>query len=158
MRKIKEYQQQSFIDVLQNFSCSQKFCNIYRKTPVLEYLFNKLVSQESCNFIKERLQHRYFLWIYEIFKSIFLIEHFQWLVPENDFLNILQNTVSRILIYIFKFVVGFFPLRGGENERTFLINPFNALASFDTPWKHEKILGFLMLSGGIERDQWHEIS
>ena len=104
------------------------------------FLIN-LVSQESCNFIKERLQHRYFLWIYEIFKSIFLIEHFQWLVPENDFLNILQNTVSRILIYIFKFAVGFFPLRGGENERTFLINPFHATSLLRYPlktWKNQR--------------------
>ena len=30
------------------------------------------------------------------------------------------------------------------------------LISFDTSWKHQKIRGFLILSGGIERDQWHE--
>ena len=30
------------------------------------------------------------------------------------------------------------------------------LASFDTPWKHQKTFGFLMFSGGIEGDQWHE--
>ena len=26
-----------------------------------------------------------------------------------------------------------------------------------TPWKHQKTSAFLMFSGGIERDQWHEI-
>ena len=31
------------------------------------------------------------------------------------------------------------------------------LASFYTPWRHQKISGFLMFSGGIERDQWHKI-
>ena len=33
-------------------SCSQKFCNIYRKTPVLESLFNKLTSTRvlSCEY------------------------------------------------------------------------------------------------------------
>ena len=29
--------------------------------------------------------------------------------------------------------------------------------SFDTPWKHQKTRGFLMFSGGIKRDHWHEI-
>ena len=37
------------------------------------------------------------------------------------------------------------------------VNHFMPLASFYTPWKHQKISGFLMVSGGIERDQWHEI-
>ena len=37
------------------------FCNIYRKTPVLELLFNKVTGLEVCCFIKKRLQHRYFL-------------------------------------------------------------------------------------------------
>ena len=29
------------------------------------------------------------------------------------------------------------------------------LVSFNTPWKLRKRSGFLMFSGGIERDQWH---
>ena len=39
--------------------CSSKFCNIHRKTPVLESLFNKVEGQ-ACNFIEKRLQHRCF--------------------------------------------------------------------------------------------------
>ena len=31
------------------------------------------------------------------------------------------------------------------------------LISFDTPWKHQKTRGFMMFSGGIKRDQWHEM-
>ena len=31
------------------------------------------------------------------------------------------------------------------------------LVSFYIPWKHQKTSGFLMFSGGIERDQWHEM-
>ena len=31
------------------------------------------------------------------------------------------------------------------------------LVSFDTPWKYQKLSGFLMYLGGIERDQWHEM-
>ena len=44
----------SFVDVLQN-TCSRKFRNIYRKTPVLESLFNKVAGN------KKGLRHRCFL-------------------------------------------------------------------------------------------------
>ena len=30
----------------------KKFLNFYRKIPVLEYLFNKVVDLEPCNFFK----------------------------------------------------------------------------------------------------------
>ena len=41
-------------------SCSQKYCNIYRNTPVSESLFDKVVAFQACKFIKKRLQHRCF--------------------------------------------------------------------------------------------------
>ena len=34
---------------------------------------------------------------------------------------------------------------------------FMPLISFDTPCKHQKASAFLMFSGGIKRDQWHEM-
>ena len=34
---------------------------------------------------------------------------------------------------------------------------FMPLASFYIPWKLQKTRGFLMFSGGIEKDQWHEM-
>ena len=34
---------------------------------------------------------------------------------------------------------------------------FMPLVSFYTSWKHQKISGFLMFLGGIERDHWHEM-
>ena len=37
-----------------------KVCNIHRKTPVLESLFNEVACLETCNFIKKRFQHRCF--------------------------------------------------------------------------------------------------
>ena len=40
---------------------------------------------------------------------------------------------------------------------SFVINPFNPIGSFYTPSKHQKIFDFLMFSGGVERDQWHEM-
>ena len=31
------------------------------------------------------------------------------------------------------------------------------LVSFYTPRKHQKTFGFLMFSGGLEKDQWYEM-
>ena len=40
---------------------SLKYQKTYRKTPVPEILFlEKLARHQGCNFIKKRLQHRYF--------------------------------------------------------------------------------------------------
>ena len=48
-------QKQPFADVFLN-RCSSKFCNIQRKTPELDSLFNKVASLEACDLIKKRLQ------------------------------------------------------------------------------------------------------
>ena len=32
-----------------------------------------------------------------------------------------------------------------------------SLVSFYNPSKHQKTRGFFMFSGGVERDQWHEM-
>ena len=40
--------------------CSLKFCILQRKAPVLESLFNKIAGLKICNFIKKRLQRKYF--------------------------------------------------------------------------------------------------
>ena len=41
-------------------TCSWELLDIYRKTPVLESLFNKVAGIKVYNFIKEKLQHRCF--------------------------------------------------------------------------------------------------
>ena len=41
-------------------TCSYKFRNIHRKTPVLESLVNKVAGLKAYNFIKKRFQHRCF--------------------------------------------------------------------------------------------------
>ena len=43
---------QPLTDVLQN-KCSNKFCNIYRKTPVLHSVFNKVAGLKAYLFIKK---------------------------------------------------------------------------------------------------------
>ena len=42
-------------------SCSLKFRKFYRKAPVLESLLNKIAGLKACNFIKNRVQHMFFL-------------------------------------------------------------------------------------------------
>ena len=54
-----DIQEQSFAGVFHK-RCSEKFCKIHRKTPVLESLFNKVAGHQACNFIKNRIQHRCF--------------------------------------------------------------------------------------------------
>ena len=44
-----------------------------------------------------------------------------------------------------------------KESRPMHLNHFMPLISFDTPWKHQKTRGFPMFSGGIKRDQWHEM-
>ena len=64
--------QKQLPEVFYKKSCSQKFPNIHRKTPVLESLFQKVADLQDCNFIKKRLLHRYFsvmVWIVA-FKTI----------------------------------------------------------------------------------------
>ena len=39
---------------------SEKFCNIHRKTSVLESLFHKVAALKACSFNKKRIQHRCF--------------------------------------------------------------------------------------------------
>ena len=68
-----EVQRQPFTDVLQN-SCSLKFCNIRRKTPGVESLFNKVASLQTCNFTKKRRKHRCF----PMNIAIFTGKHMSW--------------------------------------------------------------------------------
>ena len=39
----------------------------------------------------------------------------------------------------------------------FLLTHLMPLVSFYTPRKHQKTFGFLMFSGGLEKDQWYEM-
>ena len=42
-------------------------------------------------------------------------------------------------------------------KNPFWLTRFMLLVSFYTPSNHQKTFGFLMFSGGIERDQWDEM-
>ena len=68
----------------------------------------------------------------------------------------LQRKQTKFLVY---YSTNIYYLYFGDSQamNSFLLTYFMPLVSFYTPWKHQKTSGFLMFSGGIERDQWHEI-
>ena len=81
--KKQELQKQFFTDFHQN-NCSLKFSNIYRKTPGLESLFNKVAGLEARKSIKRRLQDKCFpVNIAKFLKTVFSIEHIWWLLPSG---------------------------------------------------------------------------
>ena len=69
-------QRQPFKDVLQNRS-SEKLGNMHRKTPVLEYLFNKVAGLKI---FKKLLRTAFFIeqlwWMLLVLVSLFRSEHF----------------------------------------------------------------------------------
>ena len=65
--------------------CSWKFHKFYRKTPVLESLFNKVTGLKSCNFMKKRSNTRVFLW--NLQKTPFFTEHLRLLPLSVLYLN-----------------------------------------------------------------------
>ena len=61
----------------------KNFCNIRRKTPVLESLFKKVSRLKACNFLKKRLQHGCFCEYWEISKNTYFEEHVQTAASVN---------------------------------------------------------------------------
>ena len=59
LKKIYQFQKQP-PELFYRKSCSEKFCNIHTKTPVLESPFNRLAGLKTCNFLKKIIQHRCF--------------------------------------------------------------------------------------------------
>ena len=91
--------------VLQNRSF-QKFRKTYRKTPLPEFLSDKVVHQQACNFNQKRLQLRYFTMNFaKLFGHIFYrtppvsVSHFN-----STFLIF---SLRRTYIYIFQALLGF---------------------------------------------------
>ena len=82
-------------------------CNMHRKTPVLESLFNKVVGLKTsnCNFTKKRLQNSCFPVKTEKFlRTAFFLEHISW-PPLNNVVqystrNTLQSRKFRRRFYI----------------------------------------------------------
>ena len=55
-----EVSQYLYTNVMHLLKMTKWFCNIHRKTAVLESRFNKVAGLKACNFIKKGIQHRCF--------------------------------------------------------------------------------------------------
>ena len=80
----------------------KKLRKFYRKIPVLASPFNKVAGLKTCNFVKNRFQHRCFPAKFEKFKNTFFAEHLRWpLLKLNICFNCCfityQNRKSRLL-------------------------------------------------------------
>ena len=68
------------------YKCSRclKFWNIYRKTPVLESLFNQVPGLQCCNIINKRLQHKCFhVNIAKYLENTYFEEHMRTAASED---------------------------------------------------------------------------
>ena len=102
-----KFRKLSFADIFQ-IVCSQNFCNIHRKAPVLESIFNKVVCLQASDFIKNRLQHRYFLEEHlrvvasESVRLLIVFDHAEYknvlIVHLSGFRVVMQKEVSRFFI------------------------------------------------------------
>ena len=90
---LNTFQKQLFSVILQNM-CSWKFCKIYRKKSIPEYLFNKVVDFQHASSFKKRAQRRYFFM--KFLKTYFLYNTFRWLY--NLQFNLTQNTKQKVKI------------------------------------------------------------
>ena len=68
-----------------------------------------------------------------------------------------ENKGSKLTQHIVNLVKLFLVFRKDPFWILFFLTHFMPPISFDTPWKHQKTRGFLVFSGGIKRDQWHEM-
>ena len=77
-------------------------------------------------------------------------------LPTN-WLSVFHHFVALALKRLNHFMPMFHLFQCFRLFRSICVTHFIPLVSFYTPWKHQKTRGFLMFSGGLERDQWHEM-
>ena len=73
------------------------------------------------------------------------------------FINAVYQKVTFFCIPSWLYILNIFLIKTHPSHNPRELTHFMLLISFDTPWKHQKTKDFLMFSGGIKRDQWHEI-
>ena len=110
-----------------------KVCNIHRKTPVLESLFNKVARLEAYKFMKKRLQRRCFPVNIANFLSKFYLKNTTggcfctlnspaiWLYKSGNWWNIFSIKYFMSLLCISSF---FFAISFAEVIKTCLTNYF----------------------------------
>ena len=72
-----------------------KVRNIYRKTSVLESLFNKFIGLQVCNFTKKRLQHKLFPVNIVNFKNTYFEKHLRTAGSDSSY--ILHRKLNKII-------------------------------------------------------------
>ena len=101
-----------------------------------------------------------------IFSDVFNKFAVLWLtfVTHCNFLTLTRKvifpdiTIKKMILNTWKNIKNLKPLTHAKSHASYLTY-FTPLVSFFTPWKHQKISGFLMFSGGITWwDQWHNLS
>ena len=98
--------QKQLPDMFYKKSCSQQFCNIHRKIPVLQSLFNKAKVLKAYNFIKKRHQHRFFpVNIAKYLRKTFFTEHLQrlrlifiWMIVILQCVRVLKSPVEQYMV------------------------------------------------------------
>ena len=87
--------------------CSQMFFNIYRKTPVLESLFNQVTVLQFCKFIKRRFQHRFVsVDIVKLSKMHVLKKIYEQLLMNNVKLNHSSMKTAKQVLKCFSIFTG----------------------------------------------------
>ena len=107
--------------------CSQKFRKIHKKRPVQSRFFNKVAGLGLQLYQKKNSAQVFSCEFCEISKNLFFIEYL-WVTA-----SVSSSSLAEFFL---------------------VLTHFMALISFYTPLIYK---GSLLFSGGIERDQWHEM-
>ena len=89
--------------VLQNRSL-QKFWKTYKKTPLPEFLSDKAVHHQACNFIKKRLRLRCFTMNFAKLFSVLFLQNSSGVSHFNS--TFLTLSLRKIYIYFFQGLLG----------------------------------------------------
>ena len=71
-----------------------KFCNIYKKTPVPESLFDKVVGLQACSFVKKETPTQMLFCEYEIFKNTYFEIHLRMTASVNFKAAVFQESLA----------------------------------------------------------------
>ena len=83
---------------------------------MLEFHFIKVASLKDCNFIKMRLQHRYFpVNIAKILRTAFFIEQLRWLLINIGLVITRYYNVANVLLFFHVFLL-FHGLKAGKDS------------------------------------------
>ena len=94
-----------FTDFLQN-RCSDKLCKFHKKTPLLKSFFGKILGLKAWNFIKMRLNHKYFPVKFAQFKKKHICKRLRFCSNQGftHWLQLFHFSQLLLLLVIMEFV------------------------------------------------------